>query len=71
MTIDRSELPADTVLALELSGLDQLAITEMAAATGQADPINVIRAALWCYAKHLDMRFPIDVFALRRRPARK
>jgi hypothetical protein len=69
MTIDREALPDRAVITVEFSGLDQAAIAEMARATGEPDPANLVRAALWRYGEHLGMRFPVDVFVLRRPPA--
>lgn len=58
----------ETVIALAISTRERLAIEEMALATGETRTDNLIRSALWHYGRHLERRFPVDIFALRRDP---
>lgn len=53
-----------SIVTVPLAGRDELALAAMARETGHSY-VNVIRLALWHYARRLDVEVPLDVFGVR------
>lgn len=54
-----------SILTVPLTDHDRAVLDEMAAAAG-ATAVNVVRLALWHYARHLDLDVPLQTFGVRR-----
>lgn len=59
------EEPTTSILTVPLTDNDRAALEEMARMTGSSN-VNVVYAALFYYARHLDAGVPSGVFSLRR-----